>query len=75
MRYIAVFGTQTLTQRASRALRKSNIPSEIVKIDTAISKNGCSWGVAFDEEHLYEVKMVLSQSGILEEQIIREDRH
>ncbi len=72
MRYIAVFGTQTLTQRANRALRQSSIPSEIVKIDTSLSRSGCSWGVAFDEGRLYEVKMVLSSAGVSEKEIIRE---
>lgn len=72
MRYIAVLRTLTLSQMASRVLRKASIPCEVVKAKSGTGSEGCSWGVAFDEKRIYDVKMALSAAGIFEQSIERE---
>ncbi len=72
MRYIAVFPTLTLAQKASRALRSENIAAEVVKVDSSRTRRGCSWGVAFDEEALFSVRMIFSNKSIPEREIIKE---
>lgn len=73
MRYIAVFPTLTQSQKAQRTLSRAIIPCETVKVDSARTRRGCSWGVAFQEAQLYNVKIVLENAGIREREIIRED--
>ncbi len=72
MRYIAVFPTLTLAQKASRVLRNENIAAEVVKVDSSKTRRGCSWGVAFDENSLLNVRMVFSNKSIAEREIIKE---
>lgn len=72
MRYIAVFPTLTLAQKAQRALRSENIAAETVKVDSSKTRRGCSWGVAFDENTLYNVRMIFSNRSIAEREIIKE---
>ncbi len=72
MRYIAVFPTLTLAQKAGRVLRSENIAAEVVKVDSSRTRRGCSWGVAFDENELFSVRMVFSNKAIAEREIIHE---
>ena len=72
MRYIAVFPTLTLAQKAARVLKKENIASEVVKVDSTRTRRGCSWGIAFDESKLYGVRMIFSNNSIAEREIIKE---
>lgn len=72
MRYIAVFPTLTLTQKAARVLKGENIPVEIVKVDSTRTRRGCSWGVAFDESKLFGVRMAFSNNSVAEREIIKE---
>ena len=72
MRYIAVFPTLTLAQKAARVLKKENIASEVVKVDSTRTRRGCSWGIAFDESKLYGVRMAFSNNSIAEREIIKE---
>lgn len=72
MRYIAVFPTLTLAQKAQRALRRENIVAETVKVDSSKTRRGCSWGVAFDEGVLFSVRMIFSNRSIAEREIIKE---
>ena len=72
MRYIAVFPTLTLAQKAVRVLKKENIASEVIKVDSTRTRRGCSWGVAFDESKIYSVRMVFSNNSVAEREIIKE---
>ena len=72
MRYIAVFPTITLAQKAARVLKNDGIPCEVVKVDSSRTRRGCSWGVAFDDGKIYSVRMVLSNHSIAEREIIKE---
>lgn len=72
MRYIAVFPTLTLAQKAQRALRSENVAAEVVKVDSSRTRRGCSWGVAFDEGKMYNVRMIFSNKSIAEREIIKE---
>ncbi len=72
MRYIAVFPTLTLAQKAQRVLRSENVAAEVVKVDSSRTRRGCSWGVAFDESMMYNVRMIFSNQSIAEREIIRE---
>lgn len=72
MRYIAVFPTLTLAQKASRLLRSESIAAEVVKVDSSRTRRGCSWGVAFDESKIYSVRMAFSNNSLAEREIIKE---
>ena len=72
MRYIAVFPTLTLAQKASRLLRSESIAAEVVKVDSSHTRRGCSWGVAFDESKIYSVRMAFSNNSLAEREIIKE---
>ena len=72
MRYIAVFPTLTLAQKAVRVLKNENIASEVIKVDSTRTRRGCSWGVAFDESKIYSGRMVFSNNSVAEREIIKE---
>ena len=72
MRYIAVFPTLTLAQKAQRVLRNESVTAEVIKVDSSRTRRGCSWGVAFDENSLYNVRMIFSNRSITEREIIKE---
>ena len=61
---IAVFQTITGAQRASRTLRNAKIMCDLVKVDPERTKRGCSWGVAFSANRLYDVKMIFAEKNI-----------
>ena len=72
MRYIAVFPTLTLAQKAARVLKNEKIVADVIKVDSTRTRRGCSWGVAFDESKLLSVRMAFSNSSISEREIIKE---
>lgn len=72
MRYIAVFPTLTLAQKAARVLNAENIHVKVVKVDSTRTRRGCSWGVAFDDSKLLGVRMTLSNNSLSEREIIKE---
>lgn len=72
MRYIAVFPTLTLAQKAARVLKNEKIAADVIKVDSTRTRRGCSWGVAFDESKLLSVRMAFSNSSISEREIIKE---
>lgn len=73
MRYIAVFPTLTTAQRAARLLMSAAIPAETVKVDSSRTRRGCSWGVAFPQNQLDDVHIVMSNGSIKTREIITED--
>ena len=72
MRYIAVFPTLTLAQKAARVLKNEQIAAEVIKVDSTRTRRGCSWGVAFDESNLFGVRMAFSNNSVAEREIIKE---
>ena len=72
MRYIAVFPTLTLAQKATRILRRESIIAEVIKVDSTRTRRGCSWGTAFPESEIFRVRMVFSNNSIAEREIIKE---
>ncbi|MBO5970176.1 MAG: DUF3343 domain-containing protein [Clostridia bacterium] len=72
MRYIAVFPTLTLAQKAARVLKNEKIAADVIKVDSTRTRRGCSWGVAFDESKLLSVRMAFSNNSVAEREIIKE---
>lgn len=72
MRYIAVFPTLTLAQKAGRAIKNENLGAQVIKVDSSKTRRGCSWGVAFDESDLFRIRMIFSNHSIAEREIIHE---
>ena len=72
MRYIAVFPTLTLAQKAARVLKNEKIAADVIKVDSTRTRRGCSWGVAFDESKLLPVRMAFSNNAVAEREIIKE---
>ncbi len=72
MRYIAVFPTLTLAQKAARVLKNEKIAADVIKVDSTRTRRGCSWGVAFDEGRLLAVRMAFSNNSVAEREIIKE---
>lgn len=72
MRYIAVFPTLTLAQKAARVLKNEQIAADVIKVDSTRTRRGCSWGVAFDESKLFGVRMTFSNNSVAEREIIKE---
>ena len=72
MRYIAVFPTLTLAQRAARVLKNEQIAADVIKVDSTRTRRGCSWGVAFDESKIFSVRMAFSNNSVAEREIIKE---
>ena len=72
MRYIAVFPTLTLAQKAARVLQHEKIAADVIKVDSTRTRRGCSWGIAFDESKLLSVRMAFSNNSVAEREIIKE---
>lgn len=72
MRYIAVFPTLTLAQKAARVLQNEKIAADVIKVDSTRTRRGCSWGIAFDESKLLSVRMAFSNNSVAEREIIKE---
>ena len=60
----------TYAIKAKKALSNYYINSEIVKLNSNQSKNGCSYGVKFDKINLYAAENALKKSGIKYTQIL-----
>lgn len=64
MRTVAVFQTMTLAQQGARLLTGAAIPAQVVRVDAARTRRGCSWGVAFPSRLIANVRGVFSDAGI-----------
>lgn len=73
MRCVAVFPNLTSAQRCCRRLSAAAIPAEVVKVDSARTRRGCSWGAAFPASDSDAVRVILRGSGLGEREIISED--
>ena len=54
----------TIATKGKKALEKSNIYSEIVKLDPKMTKKGCSYGLRFDCLYLNYLEDVFSKNKI-----------
>ncbi len=61
---IASLTSQTYANKAQRCLSNAIIQSRIVKLNSHMNKNGCSYGIEFPCEQLKNVKNALDNAGI-----------
>lgn len=62
--------SMTYAIKAKKLLSQNYINSEIIKLDPAMTKKGCSYGVEFDCVNLYLAEKLLKESNIKYSQII-----
>ncbi len=67
---IASVKSMTYALKAKRALASYYINSEIIKLDSSITKNGCAYGVKFDCINLYSAENALKSQNIKYSQIL-----
>ncbi len=61
---IASLTSQTYANKAQKCLSNAVIQSRIVKLNSDMNKNGCSYGIEFPCEQLKNVKNALENAGI-----------
>ena len=57
-------GSVTYATKAKKILKHLNIDSEIVKLSPQSNNGGCSYGIQFKSDKIYEVVMQLKENGI-----------
>ena len=62
--YIAVIDSMTIGLKAKKILSQSSIKSNVVKLKSSITGNGCSYGLEFDYIQYVNVKHILEQANI-----------
>lgn len=67
---IASVKSMTYALKAKRALASHYINSEIIKLDSSVTKNGCAYGVKFDCINLYSAENALKSQNIKYSQIL-----
>ena len=67
---IAYVKSMMYALKAKRALASYYINSEIIKLDSSITKNGCAYGVKFDCINLYSAENALKSQNIKYSQIL-----
>lgn len=67
---IASMKSMTYAIKAQRALSSNYINSEIIKLDSNMTKKGCSYGVRFDCINLQVAERALKSHGVKYSQII-----
>ena len=67
---IASLKSMTYALKAKRALASYFINAEVVKLDSAMTKNGCAYGVKFDCINLYAAENALKSNNIKYSQIL-----
>lgn len=70
---IATMSSMTHAMRAQKALAGAAIRSEVIKLDSSLTKKGCSYGLSFQCAHLSNVRAVLSNARISVRQYINGD--
>ncbi len=60
----------TIATKAKKALEKSNIYSEIIKLEPGMTKKGCSYGIRFDCLYLNHIKDVFLKNKIKYSEIL-----
>ena len=61
---ILKFGSVTYAMKARKILQRSKIACEIIKLNVDDGKSGCSYGIKFGSDKLYEVVMSLKNNEI-----------
>lgn len=67
---IASLKSMTYALKAKRTLANYYINSEIIKLDSDMTKNGCAYGVKFDCMNLYAAENALKSHNINYSQIL-----
>lgn len=60
----ATFSSLTYAMKAQKALADTGTYGKIVKLDTALTKKGCAYGVEFFCEEQRRVRTVLQAAGV-----------
>ena len=60
----ATFSSLTYAMKAQKALADNGTYGKIVKLDTALSKKGCAYGVEFFCEEQRRVRTVLNAANV-----------
>ena len=60
---VASLKSMTIAIKAQKALSKSNIFSEIIKLEPNMTKKGCAYGIKFDCLSLYSVQNALNNNN------------
>ncbi len=60
----------TLANKAERALRSEGIGSELVSVDPALTKRGCSYGLTVRCDMVDNIEEILNRRGISHGEII-----
>lgn len=71
-RYKAVIGSTTQAMNAQKTLAKAAIRSDVVKISSGHSNNGCIYGIEFAPEQYRNIRYILSSYGIKVREYITE---
>lgn len=67
---IATVKSMTYALKAKRALGAYYINSEVIKLDSSATKNGCAYGIKFDCINLYAAENALKSNNIRYTQIL-----
>lgn len=57
-------GSVTYAMKARKILTRSKIACEVVKINVSDTKGGCSYGIKFRSDKMYDVAMELKNNEI-----------
>ena len=59
---IITIPTLTMALKSKKILSKSGMQARVIKLDS--SKNGCTYGLEFDDRYFYDVIALLRQNDI-----------
>lgn len=59
-----IIGSVTYATKARKILMRSRIESEIIKITSKETQSGCTYGIKFDSDRIYDAVMQLKENGI-----------
>lgn len=69
----ASMSSETYALKAQRALSEASIPSRVVRLDGAKSRQGCAYGIEFSCGQLNNVKKILQGARIRAKHLYRGD--
>ena len=68
----AALSSLTYCMKAQRLLLSQGIKSVIVKLDPAMTRRGCAYGIEFSCQYKRDVRSILSREGIPPTQYVDE---
>ena len=61
---VIVLGSVTDGLKVRKALRRNGINAEVIRVSGRSNDSGCSYGIKFRSEFLYDVVRILKHEGI-----------